>query len=67
VPTEIEPPYVIARRLFEALRERFPHKYIALIQPPAVTDDRPVSGRAEPDARPSGARGIAKLPTLQQQ
>ena len=42
-PTEIEPPHVIARRVFDALCAQFPDKYIALIQPRAVTDDQPVS------------------------
>jgi hypothetical protein len=53
MPAEIEPPDVIARRVFEALCERFPDKYVALIQPRSMAHDRPVSDRAEPDARPS--------------
>jgi hypothetical protein len=52
MPAEIEPPDVIARRVFEALCERFPDKYVALIQPRSAAHDGPVSGRAEPDARP---------------
>ena len=43
--TEIEPPNVIARRVFDALCERFPDKYIALVQPRSVADDRPLSDR----------------------
>jgi hypothetical protein len=46
---EIEPPRVTARRVFDALCERFPDKYIALIQPRAVADDGPLRPRAEPD------------------
>jgi len=53
MPTEIEPPHVIARRAFDALCARFPDKYIALIQPRAVTDDRPVSILPEFGERPS--------------
>ena len=54
MPTaEIEPPHVIARRVFDALCAQCPDKYIALILPRAVTDDRPVSNLPEPGARPS--------------
>ena len=35
---EIEHPHVIARRVFDALCERFPDKYIALVQPRSVGD-----------------------------
>ena len=46
MPTiEIEPPHVIARRVFHALCERFPDKYIALVQPRSVADDRPLCDR----------------------
>jgi hypothetical protein len=50
---EIERLHVIARRVFDALCDRFPNKYIALIQPPSVADDRSFSGRAELDPPPS--------------
>jgi hypothetical protein len=49
--TEIEPPKVIARRVFDALCERFPDKYIALVQPRSVADDRPVRDRNRVIAR----------------
>jgi hypothetical protein len=54
-PKEIEAPHVVARRVFDALCERFPDKYIALIQPRSVTDDRLLSDRAEPGAGPTSA------------
>jgi hypothetical protein len=48
LPTsEIEPPHVIAKRVFDALCARFPRKYIALIQPRSVPDDKPLTGHAE--------------------
>jgi hypothetical protein len=50
---EIEARHVVARRVFDALCARFPDKYIALIQPRAVANDRPLSELTEPDARPS--------------
>jgi hypothetical protein len=40
--TEIEPPHVIAR---------FPDKYIALVQPRSVADDRPLCDRNRVIAR----------------
>ena len=49
--TEIEPPHVIARRVFDALCERFPDKYIALMQPRSVADDRSLCDRARLIAR----------------
>ena len=49
--TEIEPPNVIARRVFDALCERFPDKYIALVQPRSVADDRPLCDRNRVIAR----------------
>lgn len=48
---ETEDRHVVARRVFDALCARFPDKYVALIQP--RSDDQPLSGRAEPDPRPS--------------
>jgi hypothetical protein len=48
---EIEHPHVIARRVFDALCERFPDKYIALVQPRSVRDDRPLCDRARIIAR----------------
>ena len=48
---EIEHPHVIARRVFDALCERFPDKYIALVQPRSVGDDRPQCDRARVIAR----------------
>ena len=50
---EIEARHVVARRVFDALCARFPDKYIALIQPRYVADDRPLSGQTEPEVRPS--------------
>ena len=50
---ETEDRQVVARRVFDALCARFPDKYVALIQPRSVADDQPLSGRAEPDPRPS--------------
>jgi hypothetical protein len=50
---ETEDRHVVARRVFDALCARFPDKYVALIQPRSVADDQPLSGRAEPDPRPS--------------
>jgi hypothetical protein len=44
--------HVIARRVFDALCERFPDKFIALRQPRSVTDDRPLSSRVECDPLP---------------
>ena len=49
--TEIEPPKAIALRVFDALCERFPDKYIALVQPRSVADDRPLSDRNRVIAR----------------
>jgi hypothetical protein len=49
--TEIEPPHVIARHVLEALCERFPDKYIALVQPRSVADDRPLCDRNRVIAR----------------
>ena len=49
--TEIEPPHVIARRVLDALCERFPDKYIALVQPRSVADDRPLFDRNRVIAR----------------
>jgi hypothetical protein len=46
---ETEDRHVVARRVFDALCARFPDKHVALIQPRSVADDRPLSGRAEPD------------------
>lgn len=46
---------VVARRVFDALCERFPDKYIARVQPRSVVDDRPLSGRAELDPHPSAS------------
>jgi hypothetical protein len=47
MPTsEIEAPHVVAKRVFDALCARFPDKYVALIQPRSVPDDKP-AGRAE--------------------
>ena len=51
-PKEIEAPHVVARRVFDALCERFPDAYIAPVQPRSVADDRPLNSRAEPDPRP---------------
>jgi hypothetical protein len=50
---ETEDRRVVARRVFDALCARFPDKYVALIQPRSLADDQPLSGRAEPDPRPS--------------
>ena len=49
--TEIKSPHVIARRVFGALCERFPDKYIALVQPHSVADDRPLCDRNRVIAR----------------
>ena len=49
--TEIEPPNAIARRVFDALCERFPDKYIALVHPRSVADDRPLRDRNRVIAR----------------
>jgi hypothetical protein len=46
---ETEDRHVVARRVFDALCARFPDKHVALIQPRSLADDRPLSGRAEPD------------------
>ena len=50
---EIEARHIVARRVFDALCARFPDKYIALIQPRTVADDRPLNSQIEPDAQPS--------------
>ena len=48
---ETEDRHVVARRVFDALCERFPEKYIALVQPRSVADDRPQCDRNRVIAR----------------
>jgi hypothetical protein len=58
---EIDDRRAVARRLFDALCARFPDKYVALIQPPDVTDDRlpaPNLIAANTAAKPSRRRRI---------
>jgi hypothetical protein len=38
--SEIDDRRAVARRLFDALCAQYPDKYIALLQPPDVTDER---------------------------
>jgi hypothetical protein len=58
---EIDDRRAVAQRLFDALCGRFPDKYVALIQPPDVTDDRLPAANfiaANTAAKPSGRRRI---------
>jgi hypothetical protein len=58
---ETDERHVIARRVFDALCERFPDKYIALVQPRSVIDDRPLSSRATRDPHPVRSEQVAAL------
>ena len=58
--TEIEPPHVVARRVLDALCERFPDKYIALVQPRSVADDRPLSDRNRVIARSDQPQSVPR-------